>query len=267
MIREPIVAGRFYPGDRDELKNQIGQMIDRGAHPEKAFGIVSPHAGYPFSGEAACKTFSSVNITDTVIILGPNHTGFGKAFALYAEGSWRTPLGEARVDKEFCGDLLKRSKLIQKDATAHLGEHSLEVQVPILQYFKNDIKIVPIVAGVADIERSLEVAGNIADTIKSAKKDILIIASSDMTHYESRQNAERKDKIAIGDILRLDEKALFDSVQSHDITMCGYVPAVIMLSAVKALGAASAKLVTYSTSGDITGDYDQVVGYAGIVVK
>jgi len=267
MIREAVAAGRYYPADRCVLKKQIESMVDKKAHPKKALGVVSPHAGYPFSGEIACKVFSKVNITDTVIILGPNHTGLGEPFALYPEGSWETPLGEVYIDKEYSSGLLKQSGFIRRDAAAHLAEHSLEVQVPIIQHLKPDVKIVPITIGTEDIEESLGVAKDIADTIKKSGKDILIVASSDMTHYESQQDAERKDKAAIDAVLNLDEKLLFKRVKEYGITMCGYIPTVIMLAAVKALGAKSGWLVRYQTSGDITGDYSQVVGYAGVIVE
>lgn len=267
MIREAVAAGRYYPADRYELKKQIESMVDKKAHPKKALGVVSPHAGYPFSGEIACKVFSKVNITDTVIILGPNHTGLGKPFALYAQGYWQTPLGNVPIDKEFSSALLKASGLIEKDAAAHLAEHSIEVQLPIIQYFKPDIKIVPITVGTEDIKRSLDVARDISDTIKKSGKEVLIVASSDMTHYEPQQDAEKKDKAALEAILNLDEKLLFERVREYGITMCGYIPAVIMLSAVKALGARTGELLKYQTSGDVTGGYEQVVGYAGVIVK
>ncbi len=267
MVRKPIVAGTFYPASSDVLRGRIESMVDKKAHPEKMLGAVSPHAGYQFSGVVACEVFSKANITDTVIMLGPNHTGIGKPFALYAEGNWRTPFGDISVDQELSAALLKKSNLIEEDMTAHAGEHSLEVQLPIMQYFKPGFKIVPIVIGTAELKKCMEAAEAIAAVIKESGKDVLIVASSDMTHYESQDDAKKKDKIAIDAILRLDENLLLKNVGKYNITMCGYIPTVIMIAAVKALGATAARLVRYQTSGDITGDYSQVVGYAGIIVE
>lgn len=267
MLREPVAAGRFYPASSDVLRGQIESMVSKKAQPKKALGVVSPHAGYPFSGPIACEVFSNVRITDTVIMLGPNHTGLGKGFALYPEGSWSTPFGDVSIDKNLSAALLKGSELIQEDVAAHTAEHSLEVQIPVMQYFKTDFKIVPIVIGIAGLKECLEAAQVIAAVIEESGKEVLIVASSDMTHYESQENAGKKDKIAIDAVLKLDEGLLLKNVEKYDITMCGYIPTIIMIAAVKALGATSAHLVKYQTSGDITGDYSQVVGYAGIIIE
>ncbi len=267
MIRKPVAAGAFYPASSDALRGQIASMANKNINPEKAFGVVSPHAGYQFSGPITCEVFSKVRITDTVIILGPNHTGMGKPFALYADGSWRTSFGDISIDRDISTALLKKTDLFEEDMIAHADEHSLEVQVPVMQYFNPDFKIVPIVIGITQLKKCLEAAEAISAVIKESGKDVLIVASSDMTHYESQSDANRKDKIAIDAILKLDESLLFKSVEKYNITMCGYIPTVIMIAAVKALGAASARLVRYQTSGDITGDYSQVVGYAGIIVE
>jgi len=267
MIREPVAAGTFYSASSDVLRDQIESMVDKKASLKKVLGVVSPHAGYQFSGAVACELFSNVKITDTVIMLGPNHTGLGKPFALYAEGNWRMPFGDVSIDRDISAALLRKTDLIEEDVTVHANEHSLEVQIPIMQYFKPDIRIVPIVIGTTGLKECLEVAEKVADVIKESGKDILIVASSDMTHYESQRDVEKKDKIAIDAVLKLDEKLLLKSVEKYNITMCGYIPTVIMISAVKALGATSARLIKYQTSGDITGDYSQVVGYAGILAE
>jgi len=267
MIREPIVADKFYPADRALLKTQIESMVDKKATPKKALGVVAPHAGYSFSGRVACEVFSSVRITDTVIILGPNHTGRGKAFALYPEGCWNTPFGNACIDSDFSESLLKKSELIEEDAAAYFAEHSLEVQVPVLQYFKPDVKIVPIIISTTELSQCLEAAEQIVVAITDSGEDTLIVASSDMSHYESQLEAKKKDKLAIDAILKLDEGLLLKNVEEYNITMCGAIPTIVMLSAVKALGASSAHLTRYETSGDVTGDYSEVVGYAGIIIE
>lgn len=267
MIREAVVAGQFYPGTAQSLNRQIESMVDKKARKEKAIGVVAPHAGYIYSGFVAGCVYSSVDITDTVVILGPNHTGIGAAISLYKKGKWRTPLGEVEIDAELADEILESSKSAKEDESAHSYEHSLEVQLPFMQYFKKDLKIVPMVLSPAGLEAYEDLAQAIASAIKKRKKDILIVASSDMTHYEPHQAAKEKDKIAIEAILNLDAKQLLEKVHRYNISMCGSVPTAVMLMAAKALGAKSANLVKYQTSGDASGDYNAVVGYAGIIVK
>ncbi len=267
MIREPIVADKFYPANATSLRSQIGSMINKKAIPKKVLGAVVPHAGYSFSGRVACEVFSNVRITDTVIILGPNHTGLGQAFALYPKGSWNTPFGRVDIDSDFSESLLSGSELIEEDAAAHSTEHSLEVLVPMLQYLKPDVKIVPITISATELSQCLEAGHEIADAITTSGKDTLILASTDMSHYESQQIAKKKDMLAIDAILGLDETLLFNNINEYTITMCGAISTIVMLSAVKALGANSARLIRYQTSGDVTGDYSEVVGYAGIIIE
>jgi len=266
MIREAIVAGQFYPAVSHLLKKQIESMIEKTTRKEKVIGLLSPHAGYIYSGQVAGALFSRTQITDTVVILGPNHTGIGPAFSLYKDGCWRTPLGDVEIDVVVADDISKACNLIKQDKSAHAYEHSIEVQLPFMQYFNSGLKIVPIVVSHAEFEAYESVAQAIASSIKKQKRDIMIVASSDMSHYEPHQRVQQKDKIAIDAILKLDEKLLLKSVQEHDISMCGYIPATIMLIAAKLLGAEKARLVKYQTSGDVSGDYSAVVGYAGIMV-
>lgn len=266
MTRDPVVAGVFYPASSKALKAQIDSMVDKASPKEKAKAIVSPHAGYIYSGPVAGAVFSKVNITETVLILGPNHTGAGVRFSLYRQGTWRTPLGEVSIDTALADKIMKRSSFIKADAAAHAHEHSLEVQLPFMQYFKDTFKIVPIVVGQADLDTYKEIGEAIASAIKEEKRDILIVASSDMTHYEPHETARGKDKVAIDAILSLDEKLLLDEVSKHNISMCGVVPVAIMLIAAKSLGGKGARLIKYQTSGDTSGDYSAVVGYAGIVI-
>lgn len=267
MIREAIVAGQFYPGTEQGLNRQIESMVDKDAKKEKAIGIVAPHAGYIYSGFVAGCVYSHIDITDTVVILGPNHTGFGAAFSLYKKGKWRTPLGEVGIDAELAGQILESSRLVREDEAAHSHEHSLEVQLPFMQYFKKDFKIVPIVLSLGGLDAYEELGQAIASSIKKRNRDTLIVASSDMTHYEPHEVAKEKDKVAIDAILKLDEEQLLKKVEEHNISMCGCVPAAVMLIAARALGAKSARLIKYQTSGDTSGDYSAVVGYAGIIVR
>ena len=265
-VRKPIAAGQFYPSSKKTLEKDISDFIDKAAKKQRVLGCIAPHAGYMYSGGVAGLVFSKIDIPDTVVILGPNHTGGGAVFALYEQGSWHTPLGEAQIDNKLAKAILNKSRYIEADDTAHINEHSLEVLLPFIQYFKKDCKIVPVVVSTHSIDAYREAGKAIADAITEQGKDVLVVASSDMSHYESQRSAEEKDKRAIEAILNLDEEELIKRVQEYGITMCGYAPTAIMLSCCKRLGATSAELVKYATSGEATGDYDAVVGYAGILI-
>jgi AmmeMemoRadiSam system protein B/AmmeMemoRadiSam system protein A len=267
MIRPPVVAGQFYPASPRQLKAMIKGMIDEKAEKEEVIGLVSPHAGYEYSGPVVGALVSRIKFKNTFIIMGPNHTGRGKAFSIMTEGVWQTPLGDIEIDSELAKRILGFSRYLKEDQVAHLDEHSIEVQLPFLQYFKPDVKFVPIVFsfGTGDIYQ--EIGREIARATKELKREVVIMASSDMTHYESQESAQWKDAQAIEAIVELNEEKLLQRVQTLNITMCGYAPAVSLISAARELGATRAELVKYQTSGDTTGDYSSVVGYAGIVLK
>jgi len=267
MIRKPVVAGQFYPGEPGALKKQLSEFIKTTEKKEKVLGIVSPHAGYMFSGRTAGEVYSRIEIPSRMIILGPNHTGMGVNFALMSEGSWVTPLGEVKIDSPLAQNILKAATYLEEDGGAHQSEHSIEVQLPFLQYIQPSFEFVPICLRAGTYQAYEEIAKSIAQVIRDSQKDILIIASSDMNHFESQEITKEKDQKAIDAILELDEKKLLQTIQENNISMCGYVPTTIMLLAAKLLGANKAELVRYETSGDIIGDYSQVVGYAGIIVK
>ena len=270
MIRNPAVAGQFYRGTKEALEKEVAPLVKKEAAKEDAIGVVSPHAGYLYSGAVAGATLSSIKPKKTYIIMGPNHTGFGEPFGLSAAQSWRTPLGEVKIDKALAEAIKKNSGYIKYDDLSHAHEHSIEVQLPFLQHLQgNDFKFVPIVISQGLLEAYRDIGKEIALAVKELKmeKDVAIIASSDMTHYESQKAAEKKDRAAIDAILALDEERLVDSISSLGITMCGYAPAAIMIAAAKLLGAKKARLVKYMTSGNATGDYTSVVGYAGIIIS
>ncbi|MFC1991708.1 MEMO1 family protein [Chloroflexota bacterium] len=266
MIRNPAVAGQFYPGEPDQLRAMIEEMVDPAAAKEEVIGLVSPHAGYIYSGPVAGATISRIRFKDTFIIMGPNHTGAGEPFSIMTEGVWKTPLGEVEIDSELGKRILAASKYLKEDSLAHQYEHSIEVQLPFLQYFKPDIKLVPIIFGHADGDIYKEIGREIAGAINESDRGVVIIASSDMNHYESQETARRKDTQAIEAILDLDEDELFKRVRELDISMCGYAPTISLISASKELGVKGAELVSHQTSGDTTGDYSSVVGYAGVII-
>ena len=266
MIRQPVVAGQFYPESASQLRALIEMMVNENADKQEVIGLVSPHAGYPYSGPVAGAVFSGIEFKDTFIIMGPNHTGRGKPLSIMTQGTWETPLGNVKIDSELARQILDGSSYLQEDEAAHQHEHSIEVQLPFLQYFKSDIQIVPIILSFASGEAYREIGRDIARAVKKLKREVVLVASSDMTHYEPQEIAQKKDAQAIDAILALDEDELLKRVEELDISMCGYAPAVSLISAARELGAKSAELVKYQTSGDTTGDYSTVVGYAGIII-
>jgi len=266
MVRNPVVAGQFYPGSAAELRAMIEMMVDDKAAKQEVVGLVSPHAGYIYSGPVAGAVISRVKFKDTFVIMGPNHTGMGQPLSIMTKGVWKTPLGEVEVDAELAQRILKASSHLTEDHIAHQFEHSIEVQLPFLQYFKPDIKIVPISLAYARSELYKQIGQGIAQAVKDSGKEVVIMASSDMTHYEPQDSAQHKDTQAIEAILELNEDELLRRVEELNISMCGYAPTVSLIAATKELGATGAELVKYQTSGDTTGDYSAVVGYAGIII-
>jgi len=267
MIREAAVAGQFYPGRPGELREMIRQMTDSKADRADAIGVVSPHAGFVYSGPVAGAVFSRIKFTDTFIIIGPNHRGVGKPLSITTGGSWGTPLGEVQIDSDLAKAILAASDGLEEDSLAHRYEHSLEVQVPFLQYFKPDVKIVPIVLAQAAPQVYRGIGRAVAATLKSRGEAAVIVASSDMTHYEPHESAKAKDKMAIDAIIGLDADELVRRIGKYDISMCGYAPVISLIAAALEMGAGKAELVKYQTSGDTSGDYTSVVGYAGIIIS
>lgn len=266
MIRSPAVAGRFYPSDRLVLAAEIDLYAP--AHAEKlpALGCVVPHAGYMYSGHVAGAVYSSLQIPARCILLGPRHFPGGQPMAILTEGSWRTPFGDAQIDSALAAELARACPRLREDAIAHEREHSLEVQIPFLQRLVPDFRFVPVVLA-SDRYDALEDLGHaVAHTVSRQTHPVLVIASTDMNHYESDEVTRAKDTKAIERILALDPRGLYDTVRKESITMCGYAATVAMLVAVIQLGAKKATLVRYATSGDVTGDRREVVGYAGITL-
>jgi AmmeMemoRadiSam system protein B len=266
MQRQPAVAGQFYPGGEDALRAALSQLIPEHSSPVAAKGIISPHAGYVYSGSIAGRVFSRVAIPNTVLIIGPNHHGSGAAAALYPDGEWVTPLGTTAINDRFNSLLLRHTPYIQTDSIAHRLEHSLEVQLPFIQYLRPDVTISALCIGHGDYAPLRDIGRGIAAAITEYGGDVLIVASSDMTHYESADSARHKDQLALDRVLALDGKGLLDVCHQRGITMCGVVPATVMIEAALQMGASQAELVAYGTSGDVTGDNRQVVGYAAVSV-
>jgi MEMO1 family protein len=267
MQRQPAVSGQFYPGSEDKLRAALSQMIPENTSPKRVKGIISPHAGYVYSGAIAGQVYSRITIPDTVLIIGPNHHGTGAAAALYPDGEWSTPLGPVSINSRLNSLLLQHGPHLKSDSIAHQHEHSLEVQLPFIQYLRPDVNISALCLGHGDYLPLRDIGQGIAAAIMEYGEEVLIVASSDMTHYESVDSARRKDHQALERVLALDGKGLLEICHSRGITMCGVVPATVMIEAVLQLGATEAELVAYGTSGDVTGDSDQVVGYAAVTVS
>jgi len=265
MVRNPAVAGQFYPGSRAALARELDKMIPDCPDKIDAIGAVVPHAGYVFSGQVAGEVYAKVKARNTYVILSPNHTGFGGRFAASGE-PWETPLGVVYIDKDFLAAVTHRTDLVAEDKAAHEAEHSIEVQLPFIQRTSPGAKIVPITVQRGNLSELNEVADALVSASGERGNDVIIVASSDMTHYESREDAKKKDEAAIRKVLDLDAEGLMEVVEQKDISMCGYVPVAIMLMCAKKMNAKKSELVKYSDSGDVTGDTAQVVGYAGIIV-
>jgi len=265
MIRRAAVAGSFYDADPRRLESAVRRFLEPGSK-RKAIGVIVPHAGYLYSGAVAGAVYAQVEPPETCIILSPNHTGMGTEVSLMTEGKWETPLGMVPIDTGLAASLLAKVRIFREDEAAHLQEHSIEVQLPFLQILGVE-SFVPITLMGVSYALCEEMGNGLADVLGERDRPVLIIASSDMTHYESREAAAEKDRLALDRIEALDPAGLYETVRTRRITMCGFIPATIMLIAVKALGATKAEVVRYATSGDVTGDDDQVVGYAGVIVR
>ena len=272
LVRHAAVAGRFYPRDPDELLAEVRGYLDLSAAdsvaqtPICAIGCIAPHAGYIYSGHVAGAVFARVEIPGRCIVLCPNHTGQGRPLAVVSEGAWETPLGDVPIDGELASALKRRFSALQEDSAAHRAEHAVEVELPFLQTRQPQLSFVPIALGTTQFEVLEQLGAALADVIGAQEDSILIVASGDMNHYESDVVTRAKDHRAIERILALDPRGLHDVVTQQNISMCGLGPAVVMLTAARQLGAKSAELVKYATSGDVSGDRDMVVGYAGVMV-
>jgi len=266
MVRHPAVASQFYPGDSNTLRRTLETLIPS-VPKQKALAVVSPHAGYIYSGSVAGRTFAHVDIPKTCIICGPNHRGHGAGAAVMASGTWRMPLGDVPISQEVARSVLANSRVMAEDDAAHQYEHSLEVQVPFLQYLQADLSIVPICLSYLSYEDCKEIGSALAKTVSEFEEKILLVASTDMSHYESREAASRKDKMALDRILDLDPEGLYNTVIGNRISMCGIIPTTVILIAALKLGCQKAELVRYTDSGEESGDTSQVVGYAGLILS
>lgn len=277
-VRRPSYAGTFYEATPKSLRAQIQGCFTHQLGPKSlpavsdnqlknTVGLVCPHAGYMYSGPIAAHAYYHLALDgkpDLVVILAPNHTGSGSALAVMREGVWRTPLGEVRIDTTTTDTIVKGSSLLDVDNGAHMHEHSIEVQLPWLQYlYGGDFKFVPICFLMQDLQSSREVGMAVAKALRN--KNALVIASTDMTHYEPQKEAQRKDQMLLEAVLKLQEERFYSVVESIGASICGYGPVIATITAAKELGAKNGKLLCYKISGDVIGDYSAVVGYSSLI--
>ena len=276
-VRRPTQAGAFYEGNAEALRTQIENCFLQDPGPKKppkvntkgprqVIGLICPHAGYMYSGAVAANAYYELaqdGKPDTILILGPNHTGYGSALSLMNEGVWRTPLGDVEIDVETANQILQETRIIDVDDAAHRFEHSIEVQLPFLQYlYGSEFRFIPICFQMQDLVSTVEVGQALVQVL--VNKNAIVIASSDMTHYEPQAQAASKDREALKTVEAMDEKRFYSTIETHNISACGYGPIATVISAAKGLGAKEAKLLCYKSSGDVTGDYSSVVGYAAV---
>lgn len=267
FLRKACVAGRFYPGSKTALAEQIASYLFEAPKKEDAIALICPHAGYMYSGAIAGQAFSSVNIPDKIILIGPNHTGLGPDASVMPSGTWEIPTGKVEIDEVLASKVLASSTLFRADFEAHIMEHSLEVQLPFIHALNPSAKIVPVTVMGANVKECEEMGKALAKVVSKAKERVLLLVSSDMNHYESDHATRVKDRVAIERVEALDAKGLIGVAAKQDITMCGVLPTAIAICAAKTLGAKKGRLVSYATSGEVSGDMDEVVGYAGMIIS
>ncbi len=264
--RKPAVAGAFYPGTASALERELRTLVPEIADRHDLLACVAPHAGYVYSGGVAGEVYGHLDIPRRVVVLGPNHTGFGAMISVAPHATWRTPMGDQPVDRELAQLLVERHPLATFDAGAHGREHSLEVQLPFLIARRPDVAVLPVCLAHLDLETCLGLGRTLADIMRDLGEPVGIVASSDMSHYLPDEKARELDRLAIDAALTLRPRTLYETVHRHGISMCGVVPATVALAAAGELGATAAHLVAYATSGDVNNDRSAVVGYAGICI-
>ena len=268
MPRIAAVAGRFYPSQGDELRAEVGRLLEA-VGPVKArpaVALLAPHAAYSFSGPVAAAAYARVEVPDRVIILGPNHTGLGARVAVASDGPFLTPMGEVPLDEDLSQRIVAACPEAVRDDLAHAEEHGVEVHLPFLLARNPRVRVAAVCLRTMSCSLAEAVGEAVAAAVKACGQPVLIVASSDLNHHEPRRVAARKDRMVLERLTGLDPRGLYGAAVEHHVSMCGLVPAVAMLVAARALGARSAELAAYACSGDANGDDSSVVGYAGVLL-
>lgn len=270
-VREPAVSGRFYPSEPARLLTSVALYL--GVPPAEriaARAVVAPHAGYVYSGKIAGETYARITVPPVAFVLCPNHTGFGVKRSLWPKGRWRLPGFELEVDDELAASALDHAALTE-DHLAHVREHAIEVHLPFLYSLRSDVRIVPLCLAGLTYSECEEVGRGIARAIveweRARGERVLLVASTDMSHYISADEARVLDGKAIARVRELDAEGLYTTVKREEISMCGYVPTTVAIVAARELGSQSASLVRYGNSGETSGKFDEVVGYAGLTIS
>ena len=266
-VREPAVAGYFYPRSPEALSREVSGYTAQAGEKIPALACIVPHAGYMYSGHVAGAVYARLQLPRRFVILCPNHTGYGRPLAVMTEGAWQTPLGQAQIDHALADSLRVACPLLEEDDAAHKGEHAIEVQLPFLQSALPEFTFVPIAVGTSRYEPLQTLGEAMAGVLRGQSEKVMLIASSDMNHYEPDDITRVKDHKAIDQLLALDPRGLYDVVMQESISMCGFAPTVAVLTAARLLGAKTAEVIKYATSADISGDRTAVVGYAGVVIQ
>jgi len=263
-VRQPSVAGAFYPGSASQLERAVRELIVEDEVQHELALCVVPHAGYVYSGRVAGKVFGHLTVPRRLIVLGPNHTGMGAPVGVASHDAWQTPLGSVRIDGALREAVLAASTPAASDSSAHLKEHSIEVQLPFLLARQPELEVLPICLSHLRLEECVDLGHALADVVAAAGEPVGIVVSSDMSHYVPDDVARELDRKVIDAALTLEPAALYETVHANRISMCGVIPATVALAAAQRLEVSNAHLVDYATSGDTSGDYSAVVGYAGL---
>lgn len=265
--RKPAVAGLFYPDRADQVEKDLNRLIED-VHPKLSpRAVVVPHAGWTYSGRVAGEVYGRVSLPRLAVLLGPNHTGLGPWGSIMTRGRWAVPGGEVFIADQLGRAILGASGMLEEDESAHAREHALEVQLPFLRRVRPDVMFVPITLMRTDLAFCEEVGRAVAAAVKACPEPVLLLSSTDLNHYESQAISNKKDRLAIDAILGLAPAELQRTVREHRISMCGIAPTTALLAALGELGGGRPELVRYETSGDVSGDYDRVVGYCGIIIQ
>ena len=276
MTRPPACAGTFYEASAPDLHHQVHSLLEPDAVALPAIAIVCPHAGLMFSGSVAGAVYSRVRIPHTAILVGPNHTGQGPPLSVYPKGKWAIPGGFVSIAESLAQSLLSLCADAAPDHLAHQYEHCLEVQLPFLFARRPDIQILPIVLGIRDLTSCLALGAALASLAKTQDEPPILIASTDLTHcgpgfgqppspgLTADAFARSQDRLALNALCALQERDFHHTIETHNITMCGYAPTTAVMHAARILGAQNAGVIRYATSAEISGNVNQVVGYAGV---
>jgi AmmeMemoRadiSam system protein B len=265
-IRQPAVAGVFYPDDEEDLQRLVSELVDVVPRRHPLLVCLAPHAGYVYSGAVAGRVYGHLDVPRKVLVLGPNHTGYGAPVSVASQAAWSTPLGEVSVDQDLAEEVLEAFPAAERESQAHWREHSIEVQLPFLKARQESVSVLPICLKHLALDECLALGRAIGRVAAAQAEPVGVVVSTDMSHSETEAVARELDGVAIDAVLSLDPENLYRTVHERRISMCGVIPATVALAAAADLGPIEGHRVAYATSADVSGDKSSVVGYAGVCV-